>query len=247
MITTDELKRSPRVPHSRRSQHFLAEIQPDPVRFHSTASCPGEASLAFDAGPQLTGTTPAMESRPAQHQRGRAPPPIGGGLRRDRHGQGDRGARPPRAAARAGPFVAVNCGALTEASSRASSSATCAAPSPAPWRTRRGSSAPRTAARSSWTRRETSAWGCRRSFFGSSSPAGPAGGKLPGRRVDVRVIAASNRDFPRTGPAGDLPSRPLRPAGPVGNPASAPERPSPRTSRRSRGHSWRRLARLDGH
>ena len=58
---------------------------------------------------------------------------------RERHGQGAGRAGAPRPQpAPDGPFVAVNCGALPETSSRPSCSGTSGAPSPAPRRKRDG-------------------------------------------------------------------------------------------------------------
>jgi hypothetical protein len=62
---------------------------------------------------------------------------------------------------RKGPFRAINCAALPPSRWRASSSAMCAAPSPARCATAPATSASPTAAPSSWTRWPSCPWTCR--------------------------------------------------------------------------------------
>ena len=85
-------------------------------------------------------------------------------------------AEQPRAT---GPWVAVNCAALTERSSRASSSATSGARSPAPTGARRGGSSRPTAARCSSTRWATSRPRCRPSCSACSRRAPSSGSAGP--------------------------------------------------------------------
>ena len=124
---------------------------------------------------------------------------------RDRHRQGGRRARHPRARpARArGRSCRSTAPPSRRRSPRASSSATRAAPSPARSRRGRARSGSPTAARSSSTRSRT----CRSSLQAKllrvvqDGEVRPLGGSSA-RRVDVRLVAASNRELWRMVEAG---------------------------------------------
>ena len=146
---------------------------------------------------------------------GRALDGDGAAARRERHRQGAGRARHPRAArrARAAPSWPSTARPSPRPSSRASSSATSAAPSPAPSRARRAASS------------GPSGGTLFLDEIGEMSPSVQVkllrvlqegeierlGGTGP-IKVDVRIVAATNRDLPKLVRRGPLPRGPLLPA-----------------------------------
>ena len=146
----------------------------------------------------LVGGAPSMQAVFALIERVSVDRRPGADHRRQRHGQGTGGAgdspeQPSGQRSVRGPELRRRAG---DACSRASSSATSAAPSPVPrGRTRDASSRP-TAARCSSTRSAPCAWTCRPSCCARSRRARFSESVRPStRKVDVRILAASCEDL----------------------------------------------------
>ncbi len=129
--------------------------------------------------------------------------------RRERHRQEPGRAGPARRLAprRHGPWSRSTPAAWPRASSRASSSATCAAPSPTPRPIGSAASSWPTAARSSSTRSPT----CRSSQQAKLLRVIETGefervGSSRTRKVDVRIVSATNADLSAEVEAGRLPA-----------------------------------------
>ena len=172
--------RRPRPRQSRRTDAVVVPMMPRVRRARRDQR--GDAQALRDA----------REGRAERHQRPHR--------RRERHRQGarrdrDRPARPARRQAVRRRRLRRH---LARTSSRASSSATCAAPSPAPIAIASARSRRPTAARCSSTRSAS----CRSSSSRSSSARSrrarsAASARRAPRKVNVRVIAATNRDLER--------------------------------------------------
>ena len=163
---------------------------------------------------------------------GRADRRHGPDHRRERHRQGAGGADDPRAQPRRARSRSCRSTAARSRrpSSRASSSATSAAASRAPTASTRATSSARTAARCSSTRSPRCRWSCRSSCCACSRPArSRASAAAEPIKVDVRVIAATNR-APRAGGGGGQAAR-----GPALPPERVPD-PAAAAARAARGH-----------
>ena len=179
--------------------------------------------------------------------------------RRDRHRQGDGRARDPhQLAARAQAVRARELRrARAPASSRASSSVTRRAASPAPWRVAPAASSWPTAAPSSSTRSATSRWRCRSSCSARSrSASSSASAASETIKVDVRLARQRDQPQPREDDRGGrVPRGSLLPVERLPDQPAAAARPPrgssrcwhgalrPRSSRGTMGHAPRRVRR----
>ena len=184
-------------------------------RRSSDSPCTPRTSGASARPTELIFAGAAMAPVRALVRAGGADAGDGAAHRRERDGQGARGAGDPRLEppARRAPSSRCTARRSPRRSSRASCSATSAAPSPArPRRARGGSSWP-TAARSSSTRSARCPRRCRSSSCASSRSASSSGWAAARPvRVDVRVVAATNRDLRALDGGRPLPRGPLLPA-----------------------------------
>ncbi len=115
---------------------------------------------------------------------------------------------------------------------RASCSASRRAPSPAPSARRWAGSNWPTRAPCSWTRSATCPWSCSPSCSGPSRSASSSAWAAPARsKVDLRLIAATNRDLAAMVGDAQLPRRPLLPPQRLPHPHARPCASARRTSR----------------
>ena len=176
----------------------------------STGASLGERRAKDSSRPRRRLADGPHRGRPRAH---RADPAVVRHPGRDGDGQGGRRARaPPRLGAAGAACRPSTAPPSRTTCSRASCSATGAAPSAAPTATSRASSSWPTAGRCSSTRSATCRSRRRRSSCACSSRARSSRSAATApEHVDVRVVCATHRDLHQFVKDGQVPRRPLRP------------------------------------